>query len=617
MSTSERLSLLDGLKTLFPGGYLDHAGYEAMLRAEKPRARKLHKSFVHPPCQAVDLFAIAAFLLHRSGGYHHISPSVEGALVTTRSLPITAQDRARWMAAGQEWRGDGEAVLPPPPAELKAAWSELIRFARNPLFLSNPGRSKPRPWWRAAMALLAIADEAARDLGFELGTPKSAQAAMSEVAMRESIRLGKKVYTVSNASTDQVCVLPKSRTPKVGCTLRSLSHNLSLLPSRGLARAYWSPHPQLRDGETMTAAEAPFNLVVVPLPFQVKAQAFKGTAASDASWGWFHVEPHWCPSSSDTAAVDAGFESFWTFVETILEAGERDVGTIHGLVFPEAALSFEVLSRLCEKLGDRPGFELLVAGIFDSLDSNGTFRAGNFAAMARREADPDGKMTFDISTREKHHRWRIERTQIEAYALGSALDSNRGWWEQIEILNRSLDVFVLRGVATVTTLICEDLARSDPCQELVRGIGPNLVIALLMDGPQLKDRWPARYATVLAEDPGSSVLTVTSAGLLRRSNETRQFPASDKIGLWRDDTGRTIELSLGPSAQALCLTLQPTAIQERTLDGRADNQGSQSWRLTGVAPISITNPNSNILAGQWPNEQPTKPKRPRALPRRR
>lgn len=615
MSTNKRSTILDGIKVLFPNGYLDHRGYQARLRPGKV-SRRLHQTFKNPPCQAADLFAIAAYLLHRSGGYHHISPAVDAADIS-RSLPISKTDRDRWLDAGMEWRGDGESLLPAPPRELLTAWSELMRFAHNPLFLSNSARAKPRPWWHAAMALLAIADEAARDLGFELGTIKSAQAAMSEVAMRESIRVGKKIYTVSNASTDQVCVLPKSRTPKVGCTLRSLSHNLSLLPSRGLARAYWSPHPQLRDGETMAAAEAPFNLVVVPLPYQVKAQAFKGTAAPDASWGWFHVEPHWCPPSSDNGSIETGFESFWKYIEDILEAGSRDVGTIHGLVFPEAALSYEVLRRLCDKLGDRPGFELLVSGIFDAPEPSGSMRSGNFAAMARRQTGADGKMTFDISTREKHHRWRIERSQIEAYALGSSLDSSRGWWEQIEILSRSLDVFVLRGVATITTLICEDLARSDPCQELVRGIGPNLVIALLMDGPQLKDRWPARYATVLAEDPGSSVLTVTSAGLLRRSNDTRQFPASDKIGLWRDDTGKTMELSLGPSAHALCLTLQPTAIQERTLDGRSDNTGSQSWRLTGVAPITVADAEKDVLLGQWPMGTSSAPKRRPVAPRRR
>jgi hypothetical protein len=55
----------------------------------------------------------------------------------------------------------------------------------------------------------------------------------------------------------------------------------------------------------------------------------------------------------------------------------------------------------------------------------------------------------------------------------------------------------------------------------MNAIGPNLVIALLMDGPQLENRWPARYATVLAEDPGSAVLTVTSLGMVRRSNYAR------------------------------------------------------------------------------------------------
>src|SRR5262249_17681153 len=146
------------------------------------------------------------------------------------------------------------------------------------------------------------------------------------------------------------------------------------------------------------------------------------------------------------------------------------------------------------------------------VEKEDEIRQGNFAAMARLQKGREGQMTFDMSIREKHHRWRVEKSQIETYSLGAALDSGRGWWERIDILDRCLDVFVVRGGATVTTLICEDLARSEPCQDLVRAIGPNLVIALLMDGPQLKDRWPARYATVLAEDPGSSVLTVTSMG---------------------------------------------------------------------------------------------------------
>lgn len=155
MST-KRSSLLDGIKLLFPAGYLDYSGYQARLRPTRSRSRKLSRSFEQPPCQAADLFAIASFLLHRSGGYHHISPSVEGA-AATRSLPITAADRTQWQAAGKEWRGDGASVLPAPPSELLSAWAELMRFRDNPLFLSSPPRSKPRPWWHAAMALMAVA----------------------------------------------------------------------------------------------------------------------------------------------------------------------------------------------------------------------------------------------------------------------------------------------------------------------------------------------------------------------------------------------------------------------------------------------------------------------------
>ena len=64
---------------------------------------------------------------------------------------------------------------------------------------------------------------------------------------------------------------------------------------------------------------------------------------------------------------------------------------------------------------------------------------------------------------------------------------------------------LIRETATLSVLICEDLARYDPVLTVMNAIGPNLVIALLMDGPQLERRWCGRYATALADDPGSSV----------------------------------------------------------------------------------------------------------------
>ena len=151
-------------------------------------------------------------------------------------------------------------------------------------------------------------------------------------------------------------------------------------------------------------------------------------------------------------------------------------------------------------------------------------------------------------------------------------------------MSRSLDVFVVREKSSLTTLICEDLARVDPCQELVRAIGPNLVIALLMDSAQIKDRWPARYATVLAEDPGCSVLTVNSRGLLDRANAEGSWDRSDAIALWRDDTGAPRSICLPPNMDAVVMTLAGERKRERTLDGRSVSN-AVSWHFHGQQPV--------------------------------
>ena len=588
------LTIETAIRSIFPIGYLDYPTYRSRLHRKDGPVRST--DLANPPCKAVDLFAIVGFLLLRSGAYHHVSPAVSGA-VSPRTVTVSARERKAWVRAGQDWRGDNQPLLPQPPAELLEAWNELLAHKHRAVYRAQSTTMRPRKWWRAALALLCIADEAAKDIGFETGAPKSAQARLVEYEMRQSIKVEEKVYTLSGADPDYTCVLPKSRTPHVGCTLRSLSHHLALLPPRGLARAYWTPGPP----EPIEKSHvAPFNLVIVPAPFRIRASAFEGVEADEGRWGWFDVEPHWCPRSDQAQEIVEGFDNFFRFVDQILTAAEKDVGEVHGLVFPEVALSHQVFVRLCERLQARRKFELLISGLFDAELETDVLRRGNFAAMASFQARSEGESTFDVSIREKHHRWRLDAGQIESYALGSALDAGRGWWERIDILSRSLDMFVLRGVSTVTTLICEDLARNDPCQELVRGIGPNLVVALLMDGPQLKDRWPARYATVLAEDPGSSVLTFTSLGLIQRANETGRFPPARQVGLWRDDGGKTVELVLPTSAQALCLTLQPSRIQERTLDGRTDDGDAQSWRLTAIAPVSIGSPSPDIMMGLWP-----------------
>ena len=72
-------------------------------------------------------------------------------------------------------------------------------------------------------------------------------------------------------------------------------------------------------------------------------------------------------------------------------------------------------------------------------------------------------------------------------------------------------------------------------------------MAVLLDGPQLTSRWAARYASVLADDPGSAVLTLTSYGMVQRSRPPGHDPSS-VVALWKDPERGTREISLEPGA---------------------------------------------------------------------
>ena len=110
----------------------------------------------------------------------------------------------------------------------------------------------------------------------------------------------------------------------------------------------------------------------------------------------------------------------------------------------------------------------------------------------------------------KHHRWFLDESQINQYHLAGALHPSVRWWEAMEVPRRSLQFLELSEGLTVVAVVCEDLARLDEVAELLRDVGPSLVVTILLDGPQLASRWTARYASVLADDPGTAVLTLTA-----------------------------------------------------------------------------------------------------------
>ena len=137
----------------------------------------------------------------------------------------------------------------------------------------------------------------------------------------------------------------------------------------------------------------------------------------------------------------------------------------------------------------------------------------------------------------KHHRWSLDESQILQYHLGGTLHPRLRWWETMEVPRRSIQFLEFGGGITFVAVVCEDLARLDAVAELLRTVGPTLVVTVLLDGPQLASRWTARYASVLADDPGSAVLTLTSFGMVERSRPGRLSAVPRRGVVEGPDTG--------------------------------------------------------------------------------
>ena len=131
----------------------------------------------------------------------------------------------------------------------------------------------------------------------------------------------------------------------------------------------------------------------------------------------------------------------------------------------------------------------------------------------------------------KHHRWSLDEGQIHQYHLGGALHPHIRWWEAIEVPRRSVQFVEIGDGATLVSLVCEDLAQIDEVASVIRSVGPMIVVTPVLDGPQLSSRWAARYASVVADDPGSAVLTLTSFGMAQRSQPPGQNPSA-VVALW-------------------------------------------------------------------------------------
>jgi hypothetical protein len=133
----------------------------------------------------------------------------------------------------------------------------------------------------------------------------------------------------------------------------------------------------------------------------------------------------------------------------------------------------------------------------------------------------------------------------------------------MEIPRRSID-FVQFGQITFCVLICEDLAQSDTLPEVLRRVGPTLIYAPLLDGPQITSRWAARYASVFADDPGSAVLTLTSFGMVERCQPVGHNVAP-VVALWKDPPAAHERYASRLGSAGILLTACTGRVTQRTL----------------------------------------------------
>lgn len=531
---------------------------------------KLEEWLVWPP----DLFALTSLLLESTGAYRYSVCPPRGIWPDDpkweESVRRDADDWRLWITGNQE----GMPGLLQLNIERIAKYEKTVsvgalRSIASESLEENQASSDADAWevCRSFLELHALSDQACR--GFGLPTSrrdKLHRSSISGLLYQANMLLATR-GTLSRLPRHKALVLPKMRTPAVGLTLRSLSHHLTAHVSE--VDVAWRAIPWInRDEDTL-------NIMIFPWPQEMSE-----------TWFW--------PAHQNLKRRSSEPARYFTYtgckrdlpideIMNLLSKAEERVTRIHMLVFPELAITQKELRELQLALTarqERDRMPMLIGGIRDDKEGGGS---GDGELGSNRIV----LSTFFAGTwydlyQHKHHRWKLDASQIKQYNLSGVLAADKDWWEAIEIRERRITFLAPNGWLVLCPLICEDLARLEPVSELIRGVGPTLLIAILLDGPQLKQRWSSRYASALADDPGTSVLTVSSLGMAKHATPPPGKGPNGTIALWKDQVNGWEEVALRDKEDAVVLTVSATRHREYAADGRSDGGTSAVFTLRGT-----------------------------------
>jgi hypothetical protein len=526
-----------------------------------------------------DLFALTSTILERSQAYR-FAWSPPGHVTWPPSRDPSWPDAVE--GAAREWSACVEDRTRSLPELLATEWRVFQERAGQSLEGLAEGRD-----WRGCESLLtlhAIADEACAGLGVAFVETD----AMGCVYRARGRELLARTGSLARIHSHFLRVLPRVRTPAPGVSSLSSLSRYACVQRPGVD-VRWHKVPARHGGTDPRVDHA--NFLLLPWPLRVRETDFRPVEGSirgldSEPSGQFEFAP---PERLDL-----------DLVSRTVAAAREEAGTVDVVVLPESAVDERDIGDL-ETLLDRHAVISLITGVRHRPSQPGEL-PGNWVQMSvSPRLEKGGQPPTSTSEQwfrirqQKHHPWSLDAGQIYQYHLGGALHPNLRWWEAMEMPRRSVQFMEIGEEVMFIALVCEDLAQIDDVAETVRSVGPTVVFTLLLDGPQLASRWAARYASVLADDPGSAVLTLTSFGMVQRSRP-HGHDASPIIALWRDPNRGTREIPLEAGAQGVLLTTCGERTIRRTADGRWPVENAMNWfdvatsQVRAVAPSSGSRP---------------------------
>jgi hypothetical protein len=459
------------------------------------------------------------------------------------------------LAAARSWSAGREGSSGRPPELVRDQWLIVRDALDTPIEQIASGYA-----WRICQALLtlhAVSDEACAGVA----SGRGGSASVFETHMHELLR---RTGTIARIEPELLRVLPKYRTAPGGITARSISRYVTVTGPKVTYGIHSSP-------ATTRGERGLLNVLLLPWPLQVHATDFGPVPESIQPrrvepFGFFRFQP--------SERLDL------SLVDRLLASAEAHTDHVDCVVLPESSVQHTDVAALEATLA-RHGVTLLIAGVRGEAGPENLF-GSNWVHFGASE---DGRWSHH--RQDKHHRWSLDRNQIEQYGLSEVLDPRVRWWEALEIRRRSLEVIERGDGDVIASLVCEDLAHVDDVVDLMRAVGPTLVVALLLDGPQLASRWTARYASVLSDDPGSAVLTLTSYGMVANARRAGE-PPSSVVALWKDNARGLHEIRLDPDAQGILLALDRQPAIRRAADGRAPTHDAVDLRVSDVVQLRAT-----------------------------